>query len=237
MADKKRDGNDYGFLNRYAYGEEEETKKELWKPRDKPESASFCYTASVVLLALWIVPSALAHATSSPALNNAMESGIVGLLTSGFSGLIALALFIAGVAIETKFTSGVPPVFERVKDELTQALVDSGIVSQEVPKMRRQLRIYPSSHYDRKNKCYSIEFELNTVKATQQRMERLQEGLASAFHKAQEVDLERSVDKRGNQTGWLLHIFYDTDPYSKTVAKNNPFDDDPMLKEAMKGKK
>ena len=59
-------------------------------------------------------------------------------------------------------------------------------------------------------------------------MEKLQEGLASAFYKAQEVELEPSRDKRGNQVAWRLHIFYDVDPFSKTLEQNNPFDDDPL---------
>ena len=153
---------------------------------------------------------------------------LVAFLLSPASLVIGIVLLIGGIALEIWEQTRTPPPMYRVRDELITALIDSAILKPDVERMNSQIRIFPSSHYDRANRCYSLEFELKSVKATPERMEKLQEGLASAFYKAQEVELEPSRDKRGNQVAWLLHIFYDVDPFSQTLERNNPFDDDPL---------
>lgn len=230
-----RNDNDYGIFNRIAYGDDQsEQPKEMWKPQRTSNVSYALLVAAFGFIILWAIDwvahteavAQLGIAVLIDALKSVHE--LIAFLLSPTSLVIGIVLLVAAIAIEMWEQTRTPPPMYRVRDELITALIDSGILRPDVERMNTQIRIFPSSHYDRANHCYSLEFELKSVKATPERMEKLQEGLASAFYKAQEVELEPSRDKRGNQVAWLLHIFYDVDPFSKTLEQNNPFDDDPL---------
>ena len=242
---KRRSGDyDYGVLNTIAYGKDETAEqRETWKPQKGSYGTKALAGVGMALICLWLVDFAV-HLDSIMSLGlyklvDALKSTseIMAVIFSTVSLVAGIAILITAIAIEMWDQTRVPPPLYRVRDELIQALIDSGILKPDMERMSSQIRVFPSSHYDSKNHCYSIEFELKSVRATQERMEKLQEGLASAFYKAQEVELEPSRDKRGNQVGWLLHVFYDVDPFSKTLKDGNPFDDDPLLAEMDKSKK
>lgn len=230
-----KNDNDYGIFNKLAYGDDQsEQPKEIWKPQRTSNATTAIVVASLGFITLWAIDYA-AHVDAVAQLGiavliDALKSvhELVAFLLSPASLVIGIVLLIGGIALEMWQQTRTPPPMYRVRDELITALIDLGILKPDVERMNSQIRIFPSSHYDRANRCYSLEFELKSVKATPERMEKLQEGLASAFYKAQEVELEPSRDKRGNQVGWLLHVFYDVDPFSKTLEQNNPFDDDPL---------
>ena len=230
-----RNDNDYGIFNKLAYGDDQsEQPKEMWKPQRTSNATTAIVVAALGFIILWAIDYA-AHVDAVAQLGiavlvDALKSvhELVAFLLSPASLVIGIVLLIGGIALEIWEQTRTPPPMYRVRDELITALIDSAILKPDVERMNSQIRIFPSSHYDRANHCYSLEFELKSVKATPERMEKLQEGLASAFYKAQEVELEPSRDKRGNQVAWLLHIFYDVDPFSKTLEQNNPFDDDPL---------
>lgn len=230
-----KNDNDYGIFNKVAYGDDQsEQPKEMWKPQRNSNATTALLFAALGFFILWAIDymahvdavAQLGFAVLVDALKSVHE--IVAFLLSPASLIIAIVLLVGGIALEMWEQTRTPPPMYRVRDELITALIDSGILKPDVERMNSQIRIFPSSHYDKLNHCYSLEFELKSVKATPDRMEKLQEGLASAFYKAQEVELEPSRDKRGNQVGWLLHVFYDVDPFSKTLEQNNPFDDDPL---------
>ena len=227
-----KNDNDYGIFNKLAYGDDQsEQPKEMWKPQRTSYALLVAAFGFIILWAIdWVAHTEAVAQLGIAVLIDALKSvhELIAFLLSSTSLVIGIVLLVAAIAIEMWEQTRTPPPMYRVRDELITALIDSGILRPDVERMNTQIRIFPSSHYDRANHCYSLEFELKSVKATPDRMEKLQEGLASAFYKAQEVELEPSRDKRGNQVGWLLHVFYDVDPFSKTLEQSNPFDDDPL---------
>ena len=211
-----KNDNDYGIFNKLAYGDDQsEQPKEMWKPQRTSNVSYALLVAAFGFIILWAIDwvahteavAQLGIAVLIDALKSVHE--LIAFLLSPTSLVIGIVLLVAAIAIEMWEQTRTPPPMYRVRDELITALIDSGILRPDVERMNTQIRIFPSSHYDRANHCYSLEFELKSVKATPERMEKLQEPY-------------------GNQVAWLLHIFYDVDPFSKTLEQNNPFDDDPL---------
>lgn len=130
-------------------------------------------------------------------------------------------LFFTVLAVVTEVFSYLrfPPPTWRVKDELTAALVDVGILNPyDVDSWKGMYRVAPIGKFNWNAKSFELLFDVATVKANDERLKMLQENLPIAgFHRAQEVAIEHHKTSKGNRVCFKLIIWYSSRPTSVEV--------------------
>lgn len=130
---------------------------------------------------------------------------------------VLFALLAAGTEVFS-YLRFPPPVW-RVKNELTAALVDVGILNPyDVESWRGVYHVAPFGKFNWGARSFELLFDVASVKANDERLKMLQENLPIAgFHRAQEVVIEHYKTAKGNRLCFKLTVWYSAAPTSVEV--------------------
>lgn len=137
---------------------------------------------------------------------------------------LAIVCTVAAIASELVSQFRVPPPMFRVKDQLTRALGDLGLLDLDhKDRWRGMYWVSPVPMWNRKTRAYSVLFDINTVKATPELFQqKLLEAIAG-FRGVQDVTIEPWKTKRGYRRCFKLTLWYGTNPYEKTLDDMKPW--------------
>lgn len=137
---------------------------------------------------------------------------------------LAIVCTVAAIFAELVSQFRVPPPLFRVKDQLTRALGDFGLLDLDhKDRWRGMYWVSPFPKWNRKTRAYSLLFDINTVKATPELFQqKLLEAIAG-FRGVQDVTIEPWRTKRGYRRCFNLTLWYGTNPYEKTLDEMKPW--------------
>lgn len=201
-------------------------KKELnrWKPK-LVSPATLAWTAVAVVMwfsVAFLVALDMMQSSTGELLQQYMKLYLD--WASVYALPLAIVCTVAAICAELVSQFRVPPPLFRVKDQLTRALGDLGLLDLDhKDRWRGMYWVSPVAKWDRKTKAYSLLFDINTVKATPELFQqKLLEAIAG-FRGVQDVTIEPWRTKRGYRRCFKLTLWYGTNPYEKTLDEMKPW--------------
>lgn len=206
----------------------EEDRRLEWKPKRYSDVTVTLALVSAVLFVIFAIDLTF----SMPMLAGASLTQAVLALKDMFPLLdvivtfsLALSIVFLALAFACEMYSRrrIPPPQFRVKNYLTKALIDLGIISRDIRDYVDVLWVSPTPKFNKDTKCYSLKFKVNSIRFTPDKVEKMEDGLGQAFPLVQSANIEPDRNKRGDQIGWVINLWYTSDPYSRVLDKEAPW--------------
>lgn len=206
----------------------EEDKRLEWKPKRYSDVTIALAFMSAVFFGVFAIDLTfslplLADASLTKSVLSLKDTfPIIGAIVS-LSLPLSIVFLVLALGCETYSRRRVPPPAFRVKNYLTKALIDLGVIGRDVRDYVDVLWVSPTPKFNRDTKCYSLKFRVNSIKFTPDKVEKMEDGLGQGFPLVQSANTEPDRNKKGDQTGWIINLWYTNDPYTRVLDKQAPW--------------
>lgn len=188
-----------------------------WRPRLFSPITTFFFVMAIICLGLF----ALSLMFGEMEIQRKYE--FINLImgnTAQFLSAGILALIIAAIN-EAISRLRIPPPTWRVKQELTRALCDLGLLEKnDTTYWKGAYWVAPIGKWNSKSKSFELLFDIRNVNATQEKFDQLEESIAG-FARSQDVSIEHWKIKN-NRNGFKLTLWYSSNPFEKPLSNITP---------------